>query len=623
MNPKHLRSLLAFGLLLTGLVLINHIAQRLPGQWDTTEDKNYTLSPGSRALLKKLEEPVIIEFYYTRSVEGLPVYFKNFADRVEELLRQYDRHGRGAIDLRVINPRPDTREEEAAIRAGLSRQSLPNGEVVVLGVNVIQGEKELQIPFVQPDREPFLEYDISRLIHEATVLFRPRLGVLTMLPMQGERPRFTQSPAGASGQPWLILQELQRTYDVTFLDPRNPAGWGDLDILAAIHPPALNESARYAIDQHLLGGRPALFAVDPSSAVMRAINAGQSGMSMLGQADSLISGSNMEAFFRHWGITFRGDQVVGDLDGALTVNAGARGQSIVNPVYMAIDVVSDDNPALAQLSSIWMIEGGSFDASAQSSLRWRPLLSTSKRSGEILAGSLAVIPPQDLVRQIFPDSIQRSLAGILSGEANSLFPEGNPSKGPASETSDSHINSGNIRVALVADTDFIFDDYAVQRMNLFGMESYQPLNDNLAFFVNLIDTLAGSEDLVSIRGKGNTQRSFKRIEAMEREAQEAFRSAREAIEMRITETSRQLTQLQSQQDDGSRLVASPEVLEAIEALRREEADFRQRLREIRKNMREDIEALEFRLAALNLLISPLLITLAGIAFFSLRNRRRS
>ena len=106
--------LLAIVLLFIGLVLVNYLASKVPTRLDATSEDIYTLSSGTHSLLSKIEEPVVLDFYYSAKAQGLPISYKNYANRVQEMLRQYARVADGKLTLNVISPEPDTPEEEAA-----------------------------------------------------------------------------------------------------------------------------------------------------------------------------------------------------------------------------------------------------------------------------------------------------------------------------------------------------------------------------------------------------------------------------------------------------------------------------------------------------------------------------
>lgn len=621
------------GLLLVCFVLLNWIGRMIPGQWDLTSENQYTLSEGSRALLEELEEPVYIRLYYTESSEGLPVSFQNFAERVKALLGQYARIGGAMVEFESIDPRPDTEEEEAAIRIGLNRQTLPSGDNIMLGLHVFQADQEATIPFFQPQRESYLEYDISRIIYESTRLLKPKLGILTSLSeMEGtpQMPAMMGMPQQGS-EPWLIVQELQRTYDLEFLEASLTEIPNDIDVLAVIHPSPLGEAALYAIDQYIMNGRPALFAIDPSSTYQRLSQ--QPSNPMAGPPG--ISPSNLDALTEAYGIDFSSSDVVGDLVNGLETGAGANGLPFRNPTFISINDIDSESPIMAQLQDIWVFEAGSLGLNSESTLEMEALLKTSERSGQMMANALQFVQPSQLPRQILTDGEQRVVAARFSGSLKSAFPEGKPEE----ETGDEDLtqftieplvdmdfvqSTENAQIFVLSDSDLIFDQFVAQRVSFLpGMETYQPMNDNLAFFSNIVDYLAGGNQLMGIRGKGSNFRTFTRVEEMELAAQEKFQAAAEEIENKMRETTQQLQQLQSQQADQRLLIATPEVLEAIENLRNDEANLRSNLREIRKTMREDIEALEITLASINLVAGPVIVLALGAFYFGRRGKRES
>src|SRR6185312_8963560 len=166
-------------LLFIGLVLVNYLASALPVRLDATAESIYSLSPGTKKMLGKLEEPVTLELYFSKDANGLPIAYKNYAARVREMLRQYVRASHGKLTLSVINPRPDTPEEEKATAAGLSPQvSRQGGDQFFFGLVVIQADQQKTIPAFTPQREQFLEYDLSKLIYSVQQFDKRKLGLL-------------------------------------------------------------------------------------------------------------------------------------------------------------------------------------------------------------------------------------------------------------------------------------------------------------------------------------------------------------------------------------------------------------------------------------------------------------
>ena len=184
---------LAIGLLLVGLILVNYLASSVPVRVDATAESIYSLSDGTRRMLGKIEEPVAVDLYFSKDASGLPIAYKNYAARVQEMLRQYVRAARGKVTLNVINPRPDTPDEEKATAAGLTPQvAQQGGEQFFFGLIVTQADQQKTIAAFTPQREQFLEYDLSKLIHSVQQLDKRKLGLITSLPLQGTSPQEMQ-----------------------------------------------------------------------------------------------------------------------------------------------------------------------------------------------------------------------------------------------------------------------------------------------------------------------------------------------------------------------------------------------------------------------------------------------
>lgn len=612
---------IALGLLLAALVLVNIIGAILRGQADLTDNGLYTLSPGSRSLLAKIEEPVTLRFYFSRSVEGAPIVFKNYAARVEDLLRQYENAGRGKIRLEVINPRPDTPEEEGAIRAGIAGQPLPSGETLFFGLVAIQADQERAIPMFNRQREEFLEFDISQIIHQVQQLALPKLGIISSLPVFGDPMAAMfggQQPAQVD---WVFVEELRNHFEVEQVREEISPG---LDLLAVIHPQDLSDELLFEIDQFLLSGKPVLMAVDPSSYVQK----GQAGQRQMMTGMPPQSSSDVAALFRSWGIEYDASMVVGDLEYAASVNTG-RGPPVRYPVWLSLERFNRETPPTAELNQMLFPEPGSFFLREGNELGLTPLVTSSARSGRVMSMTLGFTNPEEVGRQLESSGEAQVIAGIIRGSFKTAFPEGRPeteedeeSEGPAPESPALKESKSPGTLVLVADTDFLADQFSVQAMNFLGMRALAPLNDNLAFVSNVAEFLAGSEDLIGLRSKGTSLRPFERVREMEMAAQEKYEERLAALEGRLQEVQEKPRELQGQQREQGQLVASPEVREAIEGFRLQEAEMRAERREIRKRLREDIEGLKLKLVLANLLIVPTLVGIFGINFFLLRSKRQ-
>ena len=628
------RKLTAALLLFAGLVLLNYLASALPFRLDATADSIYSLSAGTRAILAKIDEPVTLDLYFSQDATGLPIGYKNYAERVKEMLHQYVRASRGKITLNVINPQPDTPEEEKATAAGLTPEvARTGGDKFYFGLVVTQADQQKTIPAFVPDREQFLEYDLSKLIYSVQALDKPKLGLLTSLPLQGSSPQEMQMMMMMHRQPepsQFVVEEWSQSFNIVRVEPSAtelPAG---LDVLAVIHPENLSEKLQFAVDQFLLGGKPVFLAVDPSSDYFKRQGGQQA---MFGGPTPNVS-SDLPRLLAAYGVQYDPTKVITDPENATQVR---NGNDIVRmPTWLSMTKAAFNPKALptAQLASTVFVEAGSIAPMAGSGLAFTPLVETSARAGEVSAQLLQFAQPEEIDKQAAAVG-KRTIAALITGKFKSAFPDGAPKEpekkdeagkpvatpAPAKDAAPALKESkSSSTLFVIADTDWLFDDYSVQKFNFFGETAAKPLDDNLAFAADTVDFLGGSQDLISIRGKGTSLRPFDVVKRMEVSAQQKYESQLTQLDARLQEVQTKLSQLQGKSTEGSRLVATPEMAKTIEEFRKQSAQMRSERREIRRALRVDIDSLENKLLVVNLLATPLLVGAFGLWFY--RHRKR-
>ena len=618
---------LAIALLFVGLVLINYLASSVPARLDTTAERIYTLAPGTKALLGKIEEPVTLDFYFTKSANGLPIAYKNYAARVEEMLRQYARASRGKLTLNVIDPRPDTPDEEKATAAGIQPQLIPTtGEQIQFGLVATQADQQKTLAALNPHREQFLEYDLSQLVYSVQQIDKKKLGLLTSLPLQGTSPQEAQMMMMMRQQPQpgqFVTTEWEKTFQIIRVEPSAtelPAG---LDALAVIHPQNLAPKLQFAVDQFILGGRPVFLAVDPSSQYFkRQANPQQA---MMGGPQPNVS-SDLATLLSAYGVSYDAQKIVGDLENATQVQTQG-GQIARYPVWLNLrrNNFNATSATTAQLNTALFIEPGFLAPKAGASTTFTPLVESSAQSGEVAAMALQFAQPDAIARQITPSG-KKTIAALVTGKFKTAFPEGAPKDpdkkdaAPAGAPTTLTESKSSSTLFVIADTDWLFDDYSIRKLNFFGQTAAEPFNDNLAFAANTLEFLSGSSDLISIRGKGNSVRPFEVVRTMEIAANKKYQEKLAALETRLQSVQQKLSELHGKRGEANKLVASPEVAKAIEDFQKQQAVMRGERREIRRALRENIDALENRLLLVNLLTGPLLVGAFGLWFARSRKK---
>ena len=610
-------------LLLVGLILVNYLASSFPARLDATAEKIYTLSPGTKALLAKISEPTTLDLYFSRNTAGQYVEYKNYEERVREMLRQYARASHGRIRLNVIDPEPDTPEEEKATSAGIEVQTIPGGAQFYFGLVATQADQQKAIPALTPQREQFLEYDVSELIYGVGQSDKKKLGLITSLPLQGSPGMPMMGQPGSEGQ--YVVNEWQETYQIVPVEATATDLPKDIDVLAVIHPENLSPKLQFAVDQFLLSGKPVFMAVDPSSLYFKRQGGQQA---MFGGPQPNVA-SDLPVLLGGWGIAFDPQMVVGDLDKAEEVQL-RDGSRLRYPVWIDLTKENFNAKALptAQLESALFIETGSVKLKPGSDLSFTPLIETSDQAGEVPSAALQFSQPDEIAKQVKPTG-KKTIAALISGRFKTAFPGGSPkepepadakTKAPAAAPDAALKESkGSSLLILVADTDWLFDDYSVQKFDFMGQQAARPFNDNLAFAANSLDFLAGSRDLISIRGKGDSVRHFIVVEKMQAEASKKFTEKLTALEARINEVQTKLAALQGKSAEGGKLLASPDAQKAIEDFQKQAATMRGERRAIRLALREGIDSLENGLLLVNLIAMPAVVLAFGIWFY-LRRR---
>ncbi len=609
-------------LILVNFLLLHYVLSSIPLRIDMTAGNSFTLSDSAKSLLSKVEEPVRFDFYRTRSVEGLSpqikMHIQNFGDRVEQMLLQFERAANGKVILDRIDPEPDTPAEENAIAAGVHGQSLPNGDTIFLGLVISQGDSEHVIPFFDWNKEGSIEYDIAKAVHEAQQLSKPKLGLISTLPLKA--PPMPMMPGQPPQEDQYIISELESSFNVEVIEPTASELPQDLDMLMVIHPIGLPETLLFGIDQFTLSGKPMFLAVDPSSLFFRSQQ--QQNQMMMGRPNPNTS-SDFQPFFSTWGISYSASEALADPDIAYTQ------QNTMQPAWLIFreDNVAEDFLPAAELNAVLLLEAGSLGLDESSKLTIEPILQTTESAGSVAGMMLQFAQQGALLNQLEASNEKQTVAGLLSGEFTTAFPNGKPSDPSASPESgettggSDQLYTGEGNVFIITDTDWLLDQFSIQRQNFLGMMTIQPINDNLTMGTNVIEFLGGSQDLIGIRSKGEEARSFDRVQAMEVEAQKQYQIKLQEVEEKISEMNQEIQQLVTQQQGTGLIVAGPELTNALQELRENEANMRAERRVIRRELRKDIDALKWKLVSLNIGYSPIGLVIFGFIFYRMRKQK--
>jgi len=616
----------AMGLL---LVVGNALLARAKVRVDLTADRAHTLSDGTRAILARLDTPVQIRFYCTRNDSSMPVPLRTYAQRVEDLLEEYRQASKGLVEIQKLDPVPDSDAEDSARLDGIESQPRLDGEPITLGLSVSLLDQKEAIPFLSPERERLLEYDLSRAISRVMAATKPVIGILSPLPVSGRPASPMLMQMGQRSQPaWVLHSELKRDFELRTIEPQAESIPDDVKVLVLIHPKDLPDPTLYAIDQFLLRGGKLVAFLDPQSVLDPAAG----GMMGMGGGSS----SNLGKLLAAWGLSFDSARVVADLDYLGRTRQGRQ------PAVLALTetAANRDDITTAEADNLFLVFAGAFSGSPATGLQQTVLLQSSANS-QLVDAMSAQFDGERVIRSFVRSDTRHPLALRLTGKFKTAFPDGKPKPAtpdpanPPAEDKKEESAAESLKesktesaVVLIGDADFIQDPIAVQEaMDPFGagQRIVFPANGNLAFAQAVIEQLAGDDALIGVRGRATRERQFTVVKELQAKAESAYQSKIEELENSLQEAQTKLNELQRAKSDqgGQKFILSPEQQQEIANFRKKESEVKQQLKQERKKLRAEIDALENRVKWLNIALVPALVTATGAGLALVRHRRRA
>ena len=619
-----LYALAAVAAVLVLLLGANFIVSKLKWRADLTEERAFTLSEGTRKVLAGLKAPVQVRFYCTQSDEAMPMGLKNYAQAVEDLLDAMRTASGGKLQVQKLDPTPDSDAEDSARLDGIEPQVFPNGDRIYFGLGFSQLDRKSALPFLSPDRERLLEYDSVRAINAVTSAEKPVLGLLTPLPTAAPSPMMGMMNRPPSAG--VFFDELRRSFEVKevpFTSEEIPA---DIKTLLVVHPREISESTQYAIDQFILRGGQLVAFLDPMC-VMDSQSAPMMGM----QPPPSIS--TFSKLLPAWGLNFNTSEIVVDMQ---NVGNTRRGRA---PGILALgpDSIDPDSVVTGDVDSLFMALAGTFQGEPAEGLQRTSLVFSSKQSALFDPG-FTQTSPEAVEREFKPTGVDYPIAVKLEGKFKTAFPAGKPKAVPegqaqmpdAATSPDPNAPPGLKEsketgvVYLVGDVDMLFDPLAVAELPTpFGQPVMVPANSNLNFAQSMAEQLSGGSELASVRSRASRDRPFTVVKRMQAEAESKFRDKISELERGLQEAQGRLAQLEVNKEAGQQFILTPEQQAEIKSFRKKEAETKKELKDVRKTLRREVEALEQRVKWTNILAMPLLVAAAGCLIAVYRHRRQS
>jgi len=645
------------GLVITGAFLLVSVAlisvfPRL--RVDLTQDSLYTLADGTRNIVRTLETPVELLFFYSEEATADVPQLRTYGTRVQELLQEMQIASDGNVTLRMIDPVPFSVEEDLAVEYGVQRVPLSaGGEEVFFGIVALdpstvpaEGEESTAekifetIALVRPDQEEFLEYEVAKLITQVANPTPPVVGFLSTVPVDGGINPDTMQPVS----PLMIMDTIRQLYTTRRVAPDATSIDEDITILMLVHPQELSVATQYAIDQFVLRGGKVLAFLDPNADSQA--QPGQDGVPVARPNQA----SDLAALLAAWGVQFDNTRVVADREQALLVNLGESTRPVTHYGMMGLQRGSFANDIVTTgMQVLNMSSAGALAPVEGAQTTFEPLVQSSADAGLMDAPLFkALIDPTILLDEFQATGERYTIVARVSGPVQTAFPEGRPvpAEEPAAEPVDAatgadaaaspepsptpaveepvaaHLSESNgpVNIILVADSDMLNDRLWVQIQSFFGQRIGQAFASNGDFIMNSLDNLSGNAELVTIRSRGRYARPFLTVMELQREADLRLREEETQLLQILQQTEAQIAALSSTQD-GNQL--SDEQRAEIDRFNEQQLETRRRLREVQLQLNQDIERLGSVLKFVNTALVPILLIAFVLLMGYLRGRRRT
>ena len=583
---------------------------------DLTQSKLYSLSAGSLKTIEQIKEPVTIRFYLSGKLAKVSQLHATYAVRVIELLEQYASAANGRIRLEIIDPQPFSKKEDEALAYGL--KGIPVGdtsEYVYIGLTLSNSsDRRRTIPLLNPSRERFLEYDITKNLKDLTNAKRPVVGIISTLPIDGRGEPNMIYPKYHPR--WTIMNVIRDVFDVRFISRQTLDIPADIDVLMLVNPKKFNEETTYAIDQYVMRGGNLLVLIDPFSEMETA----------LGDAPYALR-PDIEKLLNSWGISFNPKTFVADMSLARTVSHTEDDKTVQTrfPPWLAVNDnhLNPDDPVTGTIKSLNLAYAGSFEMTKKvDDLSVIPLIFSSKES-EAVDTVFGLSPDPVAMRRDFKPSGKNMVIGIrLRGKPNSSFDKA-PDKNFLKKRAQTHIEKAlkTVNIILIADSDFLADKFWTEKSNTLGTEQLYPFAGNADLIVNALDNLSGTTSLIESRSKTQWRRPFTVIEEMTLMAGRNYRIQEAILHNDLKRTQNRLKEITEKASDDGKDILSAKDKEEIRNLQERTIALRAALRSLQNILNRDIMAFRSIIILFNVVFVPALLIIIAL-FIAWRRRVR-
>ena len=553
---------------------------------DFTSTKTFTLSKGTKNVLANIEEPLKIEFIYSRSLsKNIPI-IQNYANQIEGLLNRYDSLAKGKIDFQIIEPEPYSDQEDYVERFGV--QGFPvglEGSNIYFGLIATNTTDDLEIiPFFDPSKGGSLEKQLTDIVYKLNRVEKPKIGLLTQVETKSPNPNIP-----LQGE-YIIFEQLENYYDIEYLSPTAEI-FENIDLLIVYHPAEISENTEYAVEQFILRGGKTLIFVDP----------------YFEKDDYTDKASTLNNVLKTLNINYI-DRVI--LDGTqatrlqtqqnISDNTSLQTLLKLNWPEVRTDFINQQEDISNGLSLVRLISpGGLMKLEEESQTTYSSILSSSELTMDLSIQE--VQDPIELINNFNPTGIIYDFAVKVGGMAQSNFDN---FEGKYSD----HISQSqeNLNVIVFSDADFIRSPYWARVQKFLNSTVIEESSDNGTLVSNIMDVMTGFDDFIDLRNKETPFRPFTVVQKLQAEAEKQYLGQEQELQQKLDLTLQEIKNLSGGRDNEN-VQLSETQMEELALFQLEVERTRKELREVRRNLNKDIDALANKINVLNTFLIPILL----------------
>lgn len=593
--------------------------------FDFTNDKRYTLSEGTKNVLKDLKLPVSIRYYVSGSGSSLPLFLRNKSKRIDDLLLEYKRKNSSKISIDKLDPAPDTEQEDSAMLDGISPAQIPGEDPLYMGIVITCFDKKITLPSLLNKTEETFEYELTRGIIHVTRDTKTKIAFKSEMQLAG-------MPFGPQSTPaWIFYQQLGKDFELSFESVKVQKIQPETDAIVLFHPYDISEETMYEVDQFLLAGGNVITVVDPDLFSSRFLQPQQGG-GIMGMRRPPEGGpkksSNLQKLFTAWGLKYDENKILAD--SANKTNLGQFETPTI--ITLGPESFSKQDIISKELNNMLLIQSGFFELDKKEGLEYSPLIFSSKFSQPI-SKTEAIVDPKSVAslnNNLKPTGIQYPIAVKITGNFKSAFPDGlkikkdekSKDKNPKPAKHLSKSKKEGIVLA-IADVDFLYNQFTVQEQNVFGQRLMIVTNNNMAFMQNAVELLSGGSDLIKVRSRNSLRKPFTLIKKREKIAQEKYNDTIVELEKEAVNVEQRINELQQQKDKSQEFIITPEQKKELEKFQDKELEIRKKLRELRRDLRKDIDSLKAWIKGINIFLAPIILSIFGLIYYYIRRSQTS